>query len=115
MKIVLPGGSGQVGTVMARDFHRAGHEVIVLSRTPSAAPWKVMNWDGAMRGDWLQRSTAAMLSSIWRGEASIADIRQRIVRESWIREFSPLRQSALRYPIWTMAAEDLCARCQLRQ
>jgi len=52
MKIVIPGGSGQVGTVLARDFQNAGHEVIVLSRTPTAASWKVMNWDGATLGDW---------------------------------------------------------------
>ena len=32
MKIVIPGGSGQVGTVLARAFQREGHEVVVLSR-----------------------------------------------------------------------------------
>ncbi len=32
MKIVIPGGSGQVGTVLARAFARDGHEVTVLSR-----------------------------------------------------------------------------------
>ena len=32
MKIVIPGGSGQVGTILARAFHRDGHEVVVLSR-----------------------------------------------------------------------------------
>jgi len=52
MRIVIPGGSGQVGTVLARDFHRAGHEVVVLSRTPAAAPWRVMQWDGENQGDW---------------------------------------------------------------
>ncbi|HEX8320626.1 MAG TPA: NAD-dependent epimerase/dehydratase family protein [Longimicrobium sp.] len=32
MKIVLPGGSGQVGTLLARAFVADGHEVVVLSR-----------------------------------------------------------------------------------
>ena len=38
MKIVLPGGSGQVGTLLARTFHADGHEVVVLSRPPGAPP-----------------------------------------------------------------------------
>ena len=37
MKIVLPGGSGQVGTILARAFHADGHEVVVLSRAPTPA------------------------------------------------------------------------------
>ena len=52
MKIVIPGGSGQVGNILARAFHREGHEVVVLSRDPRPAPWKVLAWDAATRGDW---------------------------------------------------------------
>jgi uncharacterized protein len=52
MKIIIPGGSGQVGTVLARNLHAAGHEVIVLSRTPRDAPWRVVWWDGQTDGDW---------------------------------------------------------------
>ena len=52
MKIIIPGGSGQVGTILARAFHHEGHEVVVLSRSPRAAPWKVLAWDAATRGDW---------------------------------------------------------------
>jgi uncharacterized protein (TIGR01777 family) len=51
MKIVIPGGSGQVGTVLARAFHGAGHDVVVLSRSPQAAPWRVVAWDGVTIGD----------------------------------------------------------------
>ena len=36
MKVVIPGGSGQVGTILARHFHRQGHSVTVLSRNPRA-------------------------------------------------------------------------------
>jgi uncharacterized protein YbjT (DUF2867 family) len=46
MKIVIPGGSGQVGTVLARAFHSAGHEVVVLSRAAAARPWRIDTWDG---------------------------------------------------------------------
>ena len=52
MKIVIPGGSGQVGSLLARAFHGEGHEVVVLSRSPQHAPWKVLAWDAVSRGDW---------------------------------------------------------------
>jgi len=54
MKIVIPGGSGQVGTILARAFHGEGHEVIVLSRTPRPAPWSTVAWDGVTIGDWAE-------------------------------------------------------------
>lgn len=51
MKIAIPGGTGQVGTLLARAFHRDGHEVVVLSRSPrrspETAPWRVVGWDPA--------------------------------------------------------------------
>lgn len=52
MKIVIPGGSGQVGTILARAFQRDGHEVVVLSRRPGVQPWRVVAWDGASLGRW---------------------------------------------------------------
>jgi hypothetical protein len=53
MKVVIPGGSGQVGTVLARAFHERGAEVIVLSRTQSdRSLWRVLTWDGETLGDW---------------------------------------------------------------
>ena len=53
MRIVIPGGSGQVGQMLARHFHGEGHAVTVLSRRPAAAPWRVVVWDGVSRGDWV--------------------------------------------------------------
>jgi uncharacterized protein (TIGR01777 family) len=52
MKIVIPGGSGQVGTILARAFHIEGHEVVVLSRRQYLRPWRVVEWNGATLGDW---------------------------------------------------------------
>lgn len=52
MKIVIPGGSGQVGTLLARSFHARGNEVVVLSRTPATAPWRTVPWDAATVGPW---------------------------------------------------------------
>ena len=59
MKIVIPGGSGQVGTILARAFHAAGHEVVVLSRRPVANPWRMVTWDGASIGDWTNEVNGA--------------------------------------------------------
>lgn len=53
MKIVIPGGSGQVGRILARHFHAKGHEVAVFSRNPRPAPWRVVAWDGLKPGDWI--------------------------------------------------------------
>src|ERR1035438_6792979 len=53
MRIVIPGGSGQVGHILARYFHARGHAVTVLSRSPRPAPWRVVGWDGRTAGDWL--------------------------------------------------------------
>ena len=52
MRIIIPGGTGQVGTVLARAFHERGDEVTVLSRSPQAAAWRVVKWDAETLGDW---------------------------------------------------------------
>jgi uncharacterized protein (TIGR01777 family) len=52
MKIVIPGGSGQVGKLLARDFHRKGHEVIVLSRNKPTTAWSILQWDAETLGKW---------------------------------------------------------------
>jgi uncharacterized protein (TIGR01777 family) len=53
MKIVLAGGTGQVGSLLARHWHAAGHTVVVLGRTPPTAPWRTAAWDAgqALRRD----------------------------------------------------------------
>ncbi|MFC8143994.1 DUF1731 domain-containing protein [Streptomyces paradoxus] len=50
MKFVMPGGTGQVGTVLKRALSAAGHDVVVLSRN-SSGPGEV-HWDGATPGPW---------------------------------------------------------------
>ncbi|WOO43361.1 TIGR01777 family oxidoreductase [Rubellicoccus peritrichatus] len=52
MKIILPGGSGQVGTILARHYHQRGDEVVVLSRKPQPADWRVVQWDAQTPGTW---------------------------------------------------------------
>ncbi|OXS34666.1 epimerase [Streptomyces sp. XY006] len=52
MKFVMPGGTGQVGTVLRRALSAAGHEVVVLSRRPAGEG--EVYWDGASPGPWAE-------------------------------------------------------------
>jgi hypothetical protein len=54
LRIVLPGGSGQVGQALARYFQQQGHHVTVLTRGPYAAPWQTVHWDGEQTGPWTE-------------------------------------------------------------
>ncbi len=54
LRIVLPGGSGQVGQALARHFQLQGHQVTVLTRGPYTAPWETVHWDGETVGSWTQ-------------------------------------------------------------
>ena len=59
MRIVIPGGSGQVGTILARAFHARGDDVTILSRNPSRALWRVAPWDAETLGHWTQHIDGA--------------------------------------------------------
>jgi hypothetical protein len=54
LRIVLPGGSGQVGQALARHFSERGHQVTVLTRGPYTAPWQTVHWDGENLGPWTE-------------------------------------------------------------
>lgn len=47
MKIVIPGGSGQVGTILARHFQTKGDEVVILSRSMRDLPLSISIRRGA--------------------------------------------------------------------
>jgi uncharacterized protein (TIGR01777 family) len=59
MKIVLPGGNGQIGTLLAHALSSDGHQVVVLSRSARPAPWRVVAWDGERLGDWARELEGA--------------------------------------------------------
>ncbi|HVU46374.1 MAG TPA: TIGR01777 family oxidoreductase [Terracidiphilus sp.] len=54
LRIVIPGGSGQVGRVLAQYFQECGHFVTVLTRSPYSAPWQTVHWDGKRIGPWVE-------------------------------------------------------------
>jgi uncharacterized protein (TIGR01777 family) len=58
-RIVIPGGSGHVGQLLAEHFHMRGDEVVVLSRSPKPAPWKVLLWDAQTEGSWVDALNGA--------------------------------------------------------
>ncbi|MES2394146.1 MAG: DUF1731 domain-containing protein [Acidobacteriota bacterium] len=66
MRILIPGGSGQVGTILARHLYKQGHEITVLSRNPREHPeqlWRNLQWDGLHPGPWtaeIDRSDAVI-------------------------------------------------------
>jgi uncharacterized protein (TIGR01777 family) len=51
MKVVIPGGTGQVGGVLVRALRAGGHDVVVLSRA-GASEARVVPWDGRTVGAW---------------------------------------------------------------
>jgi uncharacterized protein (TIGR01777 family) len=52
LRIVIAGGSGQVGRVLASHFQRRGDRVVVLTRGPHTAEWQTVHWDGQTPGPW---------------------------------------------------------------
>jgi uncharacterized protein len=50
VKVVIPGGTGQVGTALGRVLRSDGHQVVVLTRQP--AEEGQVCWDGERLGSW---------------------------------------------------------------
>ncbi len=58
MKIVIPGGTGQIGHVLVRELTARGDDVVVISRSkPEGARW--VRWDGKKIGDWAKEIDGA--------------------------------------------------------
>ena len=61
-KIVLAGGSGFLGQVLAKSFLADGYEVVVLSRSSngeSEAHVRRAQWDAKTPGDWVEELKGA--------------------------------------------------------
>jgi uncharacterized protein (TIGR01777 family) len=57
MKVVIPGGTGQVGTALGRVLTAGGHEVVIVTRNPSRGSGpsggaRQVGWDGETLGPW---------------------------------------------------------------
>ena len=88
MRFVLPGGSGQVGQVLARAFAAEGHDVVVLARRLADSSGRVVQWDGETIGPWAT-------------ELDGADVVITVPRLLLDRGFT------FRFPDWPSASRDL--------
>ena len=66
LRIVIPGGTGQIGRILTRHFSGLGHHVTVLTRSAGRARamgnppglekdgflWRALPWDAESLGDW---------------------------------------------------------------
>ena len=111
MNILIPGGSGQVGTILARHLHASGHAVTVLSRNPQPAPWRVIAWDGLTPGDWvadLEQSEVVINLAGRSVNCRYTAENRRIIHDSRIRSTLLLNEaiSGLRHPpdLWINAS-----------
>ena len=95
LRIILPGGSGQVGAILARHFQAQGHDVTVLSRTPQPAPWRTIAWDGATAGAWvgeLERSDICINLSGRSVNCRYSFANRNAIRESRVRSTQLLNE-----------------------
>jgi uncharacterized protein len=52
LRVVIPGGAGHLGRIVAPHLHAKGNAVTVLSRSGAVEPWPVVSWNGADLDDW---------------------------------------------------------------
>ena len=59
MKVVIPGGSGQVGSLLTRALAQDGHDVVVLSRGQAVNGTRTVTWDAQKAGPWVDEIDGA--------------------------------------------------------
>ncbi|HEX3386941.1 MAG TPA: TIGR01777 family oxidoreductase [Mucilaginibacter sp.] len=62
-KIILAGGNGFLGTVLANHYKTLAEEIIILARRPKAAEGNIRTlvWNGKTEGDWVKEMEGADL------------------------------------------------------
>ncbi|MFZ0339799.1 MAG: TIGR01777 family oxidoreductase [Terracidiphilus sp.] len=91
LRIVLPGGSGQVGRMLARFFQERGHHVTVLTRGPYTAPWTTVHWDGQTLGPWVETLEGADVCIHLSGRSVNCRSTERNRRELYDSRIGPTR------------------------
>jgi len=91
MRIVIPGGSGQVGRMLAQFFQERGHHVTVLTRGPYTAPWQTVHWDGKHMGPWIETLEGADVCIHLSGKSVNCRYTAKNRRELWDSRIGPTR------------------------
>jgi uncharacterized protein len=91
LRIVLPGGSGQVGRMLARFYQERGHRVTVLTRGPYTAPWTTVHWDGQTLGPWVETLEGADVCIHLSGRSVNCRSTERNRRELYDSRIGPTR------------------------
>ena len=52
MKVVIPGGTGQIGRILSRALISGGHDVVALSRSSKQSFCRTVLWDSETIGAW---------------------------------------------------------------
>jgi len=111
MRIVIPGGTGQVGTLLARSFVADGHEVTVLTRNPKHAAWRVVQWDARTIGAWVAELDGADVVINLAGRnvnCRYTDENRRAILESRVQSASVVGAAIARCkqppPLWLQAS-----------
>jgi hypothetical protein len=59
MKLVISGGSGQIGALLARAWSAQGHDVVIVSRTAPSFAARHVAWDARTLGSWVSELDGA--------------------------------------------------------
>ena len=78
MRVIITGGTGLIGRVLAGDLVAPSHQVVILSRRPERARRlpagvEVVGWDGRTAYGWGHLADGAGESSTWRARTSGRD------------------------------------------
>ncbi len=100
MRIVIAGGSGQIGNILARDWAARGYEVVVLSRRPDETRlWRTVQWDAATDGDWVDEIDGAKVVVNLAGRnvnCRYTETNQKLILESRIQSVAALGRAMRR-------------------
>jgi len=117
MKVVIPGGTRQVGAILNRAFAAVGHEVVVLTRWPS--PDGHVAWDGetmGARAGVIDGVPVGLPATRWMAELGALAIRSETELLLKSRRVIPGRLLAagfeFSYSEWAQAAGDLVRRAR---
>jgi len=83
MRIVIPGGTGQIGRLLTRHFYERGDDVAVLSRDALVEPWQTVVWN-------------ARDLDIWAGELEGADVLINLTGRSVDCRYTPTHRKEIK-------------------